>query len=103
MGRSTHHHVPHDTGFPAFRPQLPISNFDITTERTPGAGGLQAKAGADRVQATDPAGQAGQAGMAFVVASFNGAATIAATVAACARQAHTFVVSDGSADDTVGA
>jgi cellulose synthase/poly-beta-1,6-N-acetylglucosamine synthase-like glycosyltransferase len=39
---------------------------------------------------------------AFVVASFNGAATVGTTVAACARQADTFVVSDGSTDDTVG-
>jgi cellulose synthase/poly-beta-1,6-N-acetylglucosamine synthase-like glycosyltransferase len=35
------------------------------------------------------------------VATFNGAATIAATVDVCARQADTFVVSDGSTDDTV--
>ena len=39
---------------------------------------------------------------AFVVATLNGAATVATTVAACARQADTFVVSDGSTDDTVG-
>jgi poly-beta-1,6-N-acetyl-D-glucosamine synthase len=40
---------------------------------------------------------------AFVIATLNGAATIGTTVAACARQADTFVVSDGSTDDTVGA
>jgi cellulose synthase/poly-beta-1,6-N-acetylglucosamine synthase-like glycosyltransferase len=38
----------------------------------------------------------------FVIATLNGAATIGTTVAACARQADTFVVSDGSTDDTVG-
>ncbi len=43
------------------------------------------------------------ASFAFVIATLNGASTIAATVAACARQADTFVVSDGSTDDTVGA
>jgi biofilm PGA synthesis N-glycosyltransferase PgaC len=43
----------------------------------------------------------GPSTFAFVVATFNGAATIAATVAVCARQADTYVVSDGSADDTV--
>ena len=43
------------------------------------------------------------ASFAFVIATLNGASTIAATVAACARQADTFVVSDGSTDDAVGA
>jgi len=38
---------------------------------------------------------------AFVVATLDGAATIAGTVRACAQQADTFVVSDGSTDDTV--
>ncbi len=49
-----------------------------------------------------PARRADAPSFAFVVATLNGAATIAATVAACARQADTFVVSDGSTDDTVG-
>jgi cellulose synthase/poly-beta-1,6-N-acetylglucosamine synthase-like glycosyltransferase len=39
---------------------------------------------------------------AFVIATLNGAASIVTTVAACTRQADTFVVSDGSTDDTVG-
>src|SRR5262249_4968347 len=39
---------------------------------------------------------------AFVIATLNGAATLASTVAVCAGQADTFVVSDGSTDDTVG-
>ncbi len=39
---------------------------------------------------------------AFAIATFNGAATIASTVAVCSRQADTYVVSDGSVDDTVG-
>jgi poly-beta-1,6-N-acetyl-D-glucosamine synthase len=43
----------------------------------------------------------GSSAFAFVVATLNGAATIATTVAVCARQADTFVVSDGSTDDTV--
>ena len=47
-----------------------------------------------------PAERADRAALAFVVATFNGAATIAATVAACVRQADTFVVSDGSTDHT---
>ena len=42
------------------------------------------------------------ASFAFVIATLNGASTVAGTVAACARQADTFVVSDGSTDDTVG-
>jgi cellulose synthase/poly-beta-1,6-N-acetylglucosamine synthase-like glycosyltransferase len=42
------------------------------------------------------------ASFAFVIATLNGASTIASTVAACAGQADTFVVSDGSTDDTVG-
>jgi cellulose synthase/poly-beta-1,6-N-acetylglucosamine synthase-like glycosyltransferase len=42
------------------------------------------------------------ASFAFVIATLNGAGSIAGTVAACARQADTFVVSDGSTDDTVG-
>jgi len=46
------------------------------------------------------ADRADRAATAFVVATFNGAATIAATVAACVRQADTFVVSDGSTDHT---
>jgi hypothetical protein len=37
-----------------------------------------------------------------VIATLNGAVSIAGTVAACARQADTFVVSDGSTDDIVG-
>ncbi len=37
---------------------------------------------------------------AFVIATLNGEATIAATVRECARQADTFVVSDGSTDGT---
>jgi poly-beta-1,6-N-acetyl-D-glucosamine synthase len=52
------------------------------------------------MQAAD---RAGAADFAFVVATLNGATTIAATVAACEHQADTFVVSDGSTDDTVGA
>jgi len=52
------------------------------------------------MQAAD---RAGAVDFAFVVATLNGATTIAATVAACARQADTFVVSDGSTDDTGGA
>ena len=42
------------------------------------------------------------ASFAFVIATLNGASTVAATVATCARQANTFLVSDGSTDDTVG-
>jgi poly-beta-1,6-N-acetyl-D-glucosamine synthase len=38
---------------------------------------------------------------AFVIATLNGAPSIGSAVAACARQADTFVVSDGSTDDTV--
>ena len=38
---------------------------------------------------------------AFVIATLNGSATIASSVSVCARQADTFVVSDGSTDDTV--
>jgi biofilm PGA synthesis N-glycosyltransferase PgaC len=41
------------------------------------------------------------ASFAFVIATFNGAATIASAVSMCTRQADTFVVSDGSTDDTV--
>ena len=37
---------------------------------------------------------------AFVVATLNGADAIGATITACSRQADTFVVSDGSTDDT---
>ena len=37
---------------------------------------------------------------AFVVATLNGAGTVGPTTTACARQADTFVVSDGSTDDT---
>ena len=47
-------------------------------------------------------GTAPPASFAFVIASLNGAATIAASVSVCARQADTFIVSDGSTDDTVG-
>jgi poly-beta-1,6-N-acetyl-D-glucosamine synthase len=57
---------------------------------------------ADRVGvAAGSVAPVGAAGFAFVVATLNGAKTIAASVAACARQADTFVVSDGSTDDTV--
>jgi poly-beta-1,6-N-acetyl-D-glucosamine synthase len=45
--------------------------------------------------------RAGERSFAFVVATLNGVATIAPTVTACARQADTFVVSDGSTDGTV--
>jgi len=43
----------------------------------------------------------GPATFAFVVATLNGAATLAPTVRACSRQADTFVVSDGSTDRSV--
>ncbi len=39
---------------------------------------------------------------AFVIATLNGARTVGPTVTTCARQADTYVVSDGSTDDTVG-
>ena len=48
----------------------------------------------------DTAERAERAALACVVATLNGATTIAATVAACARQADTYVVSDGSTDGT---
>jgi len=43
----------------------------------------------------------GHSKFAFVVATLNGAATITRTVEVCSQQADTFVVSDGSIDDTV--
>jgi cellulose synthase/poly-beta-1,6-N-acetylglucosamine synthase-like glycosyltransferase len=68
-----------------------------------GPGGPERAAG---VQVADRAGRAAGSStppaFAFVIATLNGASTISATVAACARQADTFVVSDGSTDDTVG-
>jgi poly-beta-1,6-N-acetyl-D-glucosamine synthase len=70
-------------------------------------GGTQEPERAAGVRAADRAGLAAgsstpPASFAFVIATLNGAATIAATVAACARQADTFVVSDGSTDDAAG-
>jgi poly-beta-1,6-N-acetyl-D-glucosamine synthase len=44
----------------------------------------------------------GPSHFAFVIATLNGAATISKAVSVCSRQADTFVVSDGSTDDTVG-
>lgn len=44
----------------------------------------------------------GATSFAFVIATLNGASTIASSVRACSRQGDTFVVSDGSIDDTVG-
>jgi cellulose synthase/poly-beta-1,6-N-acetylglucosamine synthase-like glycosyltransferase len=52
----------------------------------------RAAGSSDRVEGTS---------FAFVIATLNGAATIGTSVAACARQVDTLVVSDGSADDTV--
>ena len=74
--------VPFITGFPGYTVGLPISNFES-------------------MKPTAAPDAAGERSFAFVVATLNGAATIAPTVVACAGQADAYVVSDGSTDDTV--
>ncbi len=53
-------------------------------------------------QSVDAAAPAPTPRFAFVIATLNGARTVGPTVTTCARQADTYVVSDGSTDDTVG-
>jgi poly-beta-1,6-N-acetyl-D-glucosamine synthase len=92
-------------GSPRFTLWLPVGNLVCVREDT--SGGIRGRERAAGVRVADRAGRAAgsstpRVSFAFVIATLNGAATISATVAACARQADTFVVSDGSTDDTVG-